>query len=175
MFLAGKRKDMFGARTKKEGVDIRIYRDARLVVLLWLLLSLFFIFPAFTVKDKVEMLAVLSILMAGNILGCLVMWYMMHGAIVLNKTHRQVEFLKDLGLQAPWARYPVDTIEQVTVKPFAKGYQIALNLKGAREGELDLFFFNETACAQAAITIAEFARVPACDSQGRQIFNPKER
>lgn len=171
---------MFDIQTKKEGVNIKIYRDARPVALLWLFFGLFFAIPALTIKDKMEMLAVFSIVTAGNILGCVVFWYVLHGAIVLNKTRRQVEFLKDLGLQTPGAAYRVDEIAQVTLKsvigtgewgPYT-AWKIVLKVKNAQESELGLFFSSKVACVQAVKTIAEFAQVPAYDFNGKPVFTP---
>lgn len=171
-------------RRKTDAAMTKIYRDARPVALLIASPCSVVLYGAFTeLPNGPELFGVVAFLLAGIAFMWLVTWWVLHGAIVLNRRTSSVEFTKSFGLQKNGAAYPIREIDWVKVQTLAasnpgagaimtKSSRIVLG-SGTGEKALNIWFTSERDAADAAVSIAEFANKPAFDSRGDSLFAPQ--
>lgn len=163
----------------------RIYRDARLWLALPAPISMIILFGAFKeLDDKAELFQVSFFIIGGLVFAWLMLRWIMHGSITLNKKSKRLEFSKSFNLDAVEYTVRAAEIDQVKVKSYyntgssggsSASYKLILGIKkrrGYEEKELSLFFTSWDDSAEAAKLIGKFADKPAFDSVGRQVFTP---
>jgi hypothetical protein len=163
-----------------------IRRDARLWVVLPLLLNFFILYGAFTsLEVGMELFGVTLFILGGVAFFWLIIRWAMHGSITLDNKNKRLEFSKNFGLNNVDYTIPAKDIDQVKAKSFftvgehggnIHSYKIILDThKGSliKQKELSLFFTEWDDSINAAKLIGKFANKPAFDDDGKQIYNPE--
>lgn len=157
--------------------NLMLYRDARRFIyfteaILWIIC-----FPTVAfLSDKPPPIPLPTIFLAGSVLWYLWVKYAMHGAILFNREQRRIEVFKDLKFQVPKWTHLMDTIEKIAVSRSRKSamvfYSVILHFKGGPEGagkDIPLSL-DESEAESIARIMARFARVPAFDWDGCQLW-----
>ncbi len=163
--------------------DLLLYRDARrfiyvteaiLIVALLAAAFLSKITPPYVIN------ALPIIVLAAGVVWYLFVKLVLHGAILLDRGRRRIAVFKDLKFQTPNWVYPIDNIKQITLRRYRgvrrhrtpPSVYVTLHLKAELEnnGKEIAWSLSESEANSVARILARFAKVPAFDWDGDQIW-----
>jgi len=166
-------------KIEEEQGRIRIYRDARILfyALAGMSLPLVVVIPNLGLETSFAV-GVIGAEVGAVVLGYLLLRWILHGAIILDKTRNLLTFSKAWDLEDPGFQVRGDLIDSIEIKTLVQSgkhgtrenYKILLGYEADRqskEKELNLLFTDLEDCRHACRLIGQFTGKPLRDRDGK--------